>query len=480
LITSFKRTPVNIVGPTAEHRDGSYSSQVTMNYMPEVNHTGGHQSILNPWPGSKSFATITGSNDRGIWELNDVTYKISDQTLYSVDSSGVETSRGAIAGSNRCILDDDGINLIIMTGSRAYQYDTSTSTLTDFTSAFPTDHQAGNSVAFISQFAIYDAGGGKFAVSLFGDPDVPTFTATAESSGDNLKRVWTFHERVYMMGIKTIESWSLATIDPFIVKTDGGTMQVGLKDLHSVAKTIRYTYFRGTDGNVHRFSSTQSSNITSGAMSNVMEKFADDTATAYTISIQGGDYYVINFENNNQTFAFSEKNHSLSPGVEDWFSLSTGADKDLYIGAMYVKAFNKHLICKRNSGDILELDLDIFTDDGDSIVRQRTLAPINGGLVGVEGARLMMSWFEIVFKKGVGLPSGQGSNPKAFVQFSFDGADSFTNEADVEIGRGGESRIRIRINHTESFYDLVARVTVYDPVFASIQGASIGLKVLGS
>ena len=82
MITSFKRVPVNIVGPTAEHRDGSFSSQVTMNYMPEINHTGGHKSILNPWLGSTSFATITGSSDRGIWEVNDVTYKISDQTLF--------------------------------------------------------------------------------------------------------------------------------------------------------------------------------------------------------------------------------------------------------------------------------------------------------------------------------------------------------------------------------------------------------------
>ena len=91
----------------------------------------------------------------------------------------------------------------------------------------------------------------------------------------------------------------------------------------------------------------------------------------------------------------------------------------------------------------------------------------------------MMSWFEVIFKKGVGIATGQGSNPKAFVQFSFDGGNSYTNEADVLLGRGGDARIRIRLNHTASFYEMSPRVTVYDPVFASIQGAAIGLKVVG-
>jgi hypothetical protein len=452
-----------------------------MNYMPEVNHTGGHQSVLNPWPGSKSFSTITGTSDRGLHDFNGVTYKISDQTLYSVNSAGAEASRGTIAGNDRCIMSDDGVHLIITTGSKAYQY--TGTTLTDITANFTSGFGPGNSCARISNYMVYDTINGDYIVANFGDPDAFTAANNGESekSHNDIKRVWDFDELLYLMGSKAIETYQFnGTTNPPVAKVRGGTMNVGLKDLHSVASTINFTYFRGSDGMVHRFSSTQPENITSGAMANVMEAYGDDTAVAYTISIQGGDYYVISFENNNQTFVLSEKNHALSPGVDDWFSLSTGADKDIYIGAMYIKSYNKHLISKRNSGDILELDLTVFTDDTDNVVRQRTLAPINGGLIGSEGARLMMSWIEIVFKKGVGIASGQGSNPKAFIQLSFDGADSFTNEADVRLGMTGESRIRIRLNHTASFYDLVPRVTVYDPIFSSIQGASIGLKVIGS
>ena len=484
MITSFQNLPVNIVGPSAEHRDSSFSSQVTMNYIPESHKTGGSKALLVPWPGSKSFASIAASNPRGLRQVGSLLYKISDTTLYSVDSAGTETSIGDIDGTQRCILGDDGNNLIIATGEKWYQYAIASSTLSEFAS--PTTNTGlalgqGNSVTFLNGFAIYDVDDGKFFMSSFGDPDgfESNNWATAESSPDDLKVVFAFNERVYLMGSRSIETWKIATGNPPLQKLQNGTMPVGLKDIHSVAASQNYFYFRGDDGWIYRVSSTQAINVTSGFAANAFETFADDTAEAYVIEIQGGTFYVINFTANNRTFVFSEKNHGLSPGVDDWFELSTGADQDIYIGAMYTKAFNKHLIEKKGSGDILELDLNTYTDDGDNIVRVRETPPINGGLLGQEGARLEMSWFEVTLKKGAGLATGQGSDPRIYLQGTFDGASSYSNEEEIEIGRTGEAMIRVRWYHCESFYEGAFRITGYDPVFYSIHGASIGLKLVG-
>lgn len=484
MITSFQSVPIAIVGPSAEHRDSSFSSQVTMNFIPEIHETGAGRSLLVPWPGSKAFASIVGSNPRGMRELGGVTYKISGTTLYSVTSAGLETPLGTIEGTQRCVMRDDGVNLIIATGSKWYQYNTDTSTLTEFTS--PTTSTGlvlgqGNSVDFLNGFAIYDVKGGKFYMADFGDPD--SFQnnnfATAESSPDDLKVVFVFNERAYLMGSKSIETWIISSGNPPLKKIQNGTMPVGLKDIHSVASSQNFVYFRGDDGWIYRFSSTQAINITSGFAANAFETFADDTAEAYILEIQGGTFYVINFTANNRTFVFSERNHDLSPGINDWFELSTGADQDLYIGAMYHKAFNKHLIEKKSSGDILELDLNVFTDDGDNIVRVRETPPIHGGLLGKEGGRLEMSWIEIIMKKGVGLASGQGVDPRLFIQGTFDGANSYSNEEEIEIGRTGEAMIKVKWYHSESFYEAAFRITGYDPVFYSIHGASIGLKFVG-
>ncbi|MBL4891462.1 MAG: hypothetical protein JKX91_06505 [Rhizobiaceae bacterium] len=455
-----------------------------MNYIPEAHQTGSTKALLVPWPGSKTFSTITGANPRGIRQLGSVTYKISDTTLYSVDSLGTETSIGTIAGTQRCVLRDDGTNLIITTGSKWYQYDTSTPILTEFsppTLSTGLVVSAGNSVDFLNGFAIYDVSDGKFMMSDFGDPDSIQSNnfATAESSPDDLKVVFVFNERAYLMGSRSIETWIIATGNPPLKKLQNGTMPVGLKDIHSVAASQNYVYFRGDDGWVYRFSSTQAINITSGFAANAFENFADDTAESYIVEIQGGTFYVISFTQNNRTFVFSERNHGLSPGVDDWFELSSGTDQDLYIGAMYTKAFNKHLIEKKGSGDILELDIDTYTDDGSTIVRVRETPPIHGGLLGKEGARLEMSWFEVIIKKGVGIASGQGSDPRIYIQGTFDGANSYSNQEEIEIGRTGDAMIKVKWYHTESFYEAAFRITGYDPVFYSIKGASIGIKFAG-
>jgi len=484
MITSFTNVPVNIVGPSAEHRDSSYSAQVTMNFVPETHKTGATQSVLVPWLGSKAFSAITGINPRGAHELNSVVYKISDTTLYSVTSSGVETSIGTIDGTQRCVMRDDGTNLIIATGSKWYQYNTSTGALSVFSS--PTTSTGlslgqGNSVDFLNGFAIYDVGSGKFFMSDFGDPDSfqTNNFATAESSPDDLKVVFVFNERCYLMGSRSIETWKISTGNPPLTKIQNGTMPVGLKDIHSVVKSQNYVYFRGDDGWFYRFSSTQAINITSAFAANAFETFANDTCESWIIEVQGGTYYVNNFTANNQTWVFSERNHALSPGVDDWFQLSTGADEDSYIGAMYLKAFNKHLIEKKGSGDLLELDLTTYTDDTDKIVRRRRTPPIHGGLLGKTGARLEMSWFEVIMKRGTGIATGQGSDPRVYFKGSFDGGNSQSNEAEVEIGRTGDALLKVRWYHTESFYEADFEVICYDPVFYSIHGASIGLKFMG-
>jgi len=481
-LSSFKNVPVNIIGPSGEHRDSSFSSQVTMNFIPETHLTGASKALLVPWLGSKAFSTITGSIPRGVWEFGGLTYKISDQTLYSVTSSGAETSLGTIEGTARCWMRDDGTNLIITTGSKWYQYNGALTEFSPPTLSTGLVVTAGNSVAFLNGFAIYDVSGGKFMVANFGDPDafLNNNFATAESSPDDLKVVFVFNERAYLMGSRTIETWYIIpTGNPNLKKTQGGTMPIGLKDVHSVAASKSYVYFRGSDGWFHRFSSTNAINITSSFAANAFENYAEDTVVSYVIEFQGGTYYVCNFTANNSTWVFSERNHERSPGIEDWFQLSTGTGEDRYIGEMYIKAFGKHLVEKKGTGDILELDLATYTDDGDNIVRRRRTPPIHGGLLGQEGARLEMSWFEVVMKKGIGTASGTGVDPRLYFRGSFDGGESQSNDAEVEVGRTGDSMIKVRWFHSQSFYEADFEIVGYDPVFYSIHSAAIGLKFMG-
>ena len=62
---------------------------------------------------------------------------------------------------------------------------------------------------------------------------------------------------------------------------------------------------------------------------------------------------------------------------------------------------------------------------------------------------------------------------------SFDGGHSFDTQQFIKIGQAGEFTGRVRADMMASFYDAVFRITFSDPVFFSIQGASVDVDEYG-
>jgi hypothetical protein len=177
-------------------------------------------------------------------------------------------------------------------------------------------------------------------------------------------------------------------------------------------------------------------------------------------------FYVINFPAAGKTYAYNEEGNA-------WFQLSSGSNESNYIGTSYAEAYGKKFIA--SEGSVLELDCDTFTDNGDTIIRERISAPI----ISPEGGRIEMSSFTLIMETGVGLISGQGVNPKVMLQASYDGGKSWSGEDWVDIGRMGEGRIKVVWDNMASAYEMLIRVRVSDPVFVSFHGASIMLRQAG-
>lgn len=466
----FKAVPLNVVGQSYEHRSTAISVQKTMNLIPQVEPTGAAESSLTSWPGCVSFCSLSGAN-RGMTVFNNELYKVCGTTLHKISAAGVATSIGAISGTNRCIFSNDGTNMIITTGSFGYQL--TGTTLTQITDV---DFENGNSVTYINQQMIYDGNGGRFQVSDVGDPDSlqPNNFATAESAPDDTIRVFAFRERVYLFGESTIETWyNSGSGNPPFARVNGGTMNVGLAAIHSVAATDDYCYFLGDDRRVYRFSSHQPQNVTSIAISHqidLMSTTSDAIASVY--QLEGQSFYVITFPTAGKTLAFNEQSGA-------WFSLSTGADQSRYIGEEYIECYGKRFIASKDDGSVLELSLTTYTDNGQVKIQERIFGPINGTSLGMPADRILMSYIDLVLETGVGIASGQGENPQLLVSASFDGGKSWTNEDDVLIGRTGEGRIRARWDHMESFYSCFVRVRCSDPVFISLFSGAIGAKASG-
>ena len=462
---TFQSVPVNFVGSSYAHRSRSLASQKTMNLIPEIVPSGKTEKALNNWYGSKAFSAASGV-DRGMHVFANALHKVTDNTLFSIDSAGTQTSLGIIAGSNPCIFADDGFTMRIATGAQDYLVTGGVlSVLSD------ADLKPGNSVAYLNQQMINDSTRGQFQVSDVGVPGsiTPNNFATAESAPDDTIRVYTFNERLFLFGdINSTETWwNSGEGNPPFDRVQGGTMGIGLAAVYSVASTPEFVYFLGKDLAVYRFSATQPSIVTPSAISAEFQSYAvSSDARGFVARIEGMVFYILSFPTEGKAWAYSETGNA-------WFQLSTGASEGNYLGTSYAEAYGKKLIA--SGGNVLELDADTFTDNGDVIIRERVSPPI----VSPTGGRVEMSSFTLIMETGVGLITGQGVDPVAMFSASYDGGKSFGPESTVKIGRQGEGREKVTWYNMASAYEIIIKVRISDPVFISIHGASIELREAG-
>lgn len=461
--------PINITGGSYTSRSLPLSAQVTRNFWPQIQDDQATKSpyVLHAWRGLKSFFTGSGA-DRGMFEHNGTLYKVSGTTLYSVNSAGVHTSLGTIVGSSRCIFDGVGSSIVITTGGKAYVWDGSA--LTEVTDS---DLESPNSVTHINNQILYDGTGGRFASSDVGDATSISGLnyATAESNADDLIRVYAFNEQVYMFGNKSIERWWNSGVgSPPFDRIEGGIIPIGLAALHSVASNEKALYFLGVDNRVYAVQGGTPVVVSNKALSREFEGYSDvSDAIGWCFSIEGQGFYCLTFPTADKTFCFPEGGQ--------WFELSSGVDGERFIGNSYARAHGKHLIADYRNGNIYEWDDETYDENGETVRRVRDSGPLHGGLLGAPGKRIEMNRFELIMETGVGLVSGQGSDPVVMLSWSDDGGKTFSTEQWGQIGELGQYQYKVEWFSLGSFESRILRVANTDPVFISIHSAAADIEL---
>lgn len=463
--------PINLTGGTYKHNSLPLSAQSTVNFWPQLQQDQGTKSqyILESFPGKTLFGTATGDKNRGMFEHLGVVYKVTDTTLYTVDSTGTHTSRGTIPGTDRCIIVGIGSSVVIVTGGVPYVWNgSSLSTVSDG------DLESPNSCAHLNNQILYDGTGGRFCSSDVGDATSINALnyATAESDADNLLRIYVHDQIAYMMGDKTIEPWWNSGIGkPPFDRIEGGIIQVGLGALHSVANSNNQVYFVANNNQIYAMKGSTAEPVSTLALAIELATFDTiDDAIGFCYNIYGQWFYEVTFKDANRTFCYPEGG--------EWFELSSGTSGGRNIADSYCFAFRKHLVADANSGNIYELDEDNHTENDDTIVRIRDSAPLHGGLIkGAAGKTLTMNWLELILEVGVGTLSGQGIDPVVMLSFSDDGGHSFSTEMWATIGRTGQFQYKVRWDALGSFESRIVRIRVSDPVHYCIYSAVADIEV---
>lgn len=465
--------PINLTGGDYQHKSRPLTKQVTRNFWPQPQGTPKAKSpyILQSFYGLKIFKEFGGNANRGFLENQGRVYKITDTTLYEVLSDGTHNALGTILGSNRCFMKAMGSQIIIANGGGLIYIWDGTSLVQNTSPNLGTPR----SVSVLNNQAIYDNGAGQgFDVSDVGTPGTINGlnNAQAESDPDNLLITYAYRETLYLMGRKTIEPWwNSGQGNPPFDKIQGAIINVGLGAINSCADNPDFMFFFGSDKRVHTLTGGTSSVDTPISTPAMDKQFQDyvvtEDAIGYTMQLEGQWFYVLTFPIQDITWVY--------PIGGEWFQWGTGEGRIRADG--YVFAFNKHLVADYASGNIYELDAETYTDVGEEIIRTRDSASIHGGLFKQDGKEFEINELTIICETGVGLLTGQGSNPKIMISVSRDGGKTFGTERFVNTGKLNRTRQKVTVRNLGRFRECVIRVRVSDPIYWAIYSAVADIEV---
>jgi hypothetical protein len=203
-----------------------------------------------------------------------------------------------------------------------------------------------------------------------------------------------------------------------------------------------------------------------------------DDAIGWVTQWDGHIFYIITFPTADRTWAYDLITQTWS----EWRSrrLNTQPSDNEYINGRWIANnfvfFNeKYLVGDYNSGKIYQLSSEVYTDDGEMIICERTTRALADKL-----NRISIYSLEVDFERGKGLTTGQGSDPQMMLQVSKDGSITWGNELWRTASKIGTYKARAKWNKLGTSRVYTFRIRMTDPTYRVILGATVDIEDLGS
>jgi len=451
------------------------SSQRCINWIPTMMEGQALTSnALIHRPGVDQFADTSLGSCRGGRVMAGVAYFVNGTSLGSIDSFGVVTNHGTIEGSKRVQIADNGSLLVIVVpGGKAYVFDGNT--LTEITDP---DFQVSDSVSFYRGFFVFTTTDGKqLFVSNLNQPlifDALDF-GSAEGDPDRIITQILDHDELSILGERTTEVFRLVGGSGFPLQIiPGAYTEKGAHSKYGVIKFDNTYLFLGGGINEktaiwRQTSGAQASKISTDAIDHEIQKFtAEEIAESFAMNYSKDGQMMAIFTFNSdripgRTFVYNGTASGLA-GRQVWFELQSGVTDAQWRCNAIVSAYGKLLLGDDTDGRIGAINGDVHTEYGNPIFWQAAFQPFSQ-----DGTAIFAGDFEATFESGVGLTSGQGSNPVVRMDFSDDGGRTWSSEFSRSIGKiGAYSQRSIWRRQGRFPVARTIRFTITDPVPANL------------
>ena len=477
-MTGRKRIPLGFGLRRGRSTVAGMSGLVNLYSEPQT-YEGRTRIVLYPMPVRTLFSTIGGGDVRGQIDIGNTHYAVVGTSLYSVGADGTPSNLGTIEGEERVDMDFNGSQVVIVAELKSYAWSPTALTLTEFTDP---DFGLATSTASVNGYSLFTVPDeDRFIWAEIGDAtDIDALSfASADTYGDFNVAVRVAKKDVWIFGKKSVEwFYNSGNPDQAFESKSIAPLEIGCLARDSIVLADTGFIWLGRDGQsggvgVYRAGGYQATKVSTPAVDRYLEEYATpEDAYALAFQYQGHLFYVLTLPGS-ITLA-------LDIATGEWSYLHSGpySMNEEVSGTWDAVTFSvngANRIVGAADGNLYKLDGTTFVDASGDNIREVTCSQLSYG-----GFGAIMHRLELDLEVGVGLISGQGSDPIVMASWSKDGGKTWSSPRNATMGQMGEYRKRAFWTMIGQFRHLIVRFRVSDPVMVAMLDAYADIEPMNS
>ena len=475
---------------------------ITSSYNKETSKTTGSQQLVNMYleevpnysmdtamvaigtPGTSLWLDLSGNCVRGAIVYDNVAYVVVDSTLYQVNPDKSHSSVGTLdTSSGRVTIVAILGQLEIADGYHTYNYNIGSNTFAQVTT--------GSLPANVTQIAAMD---GYFIfltpnsqqVWISDNNDGTSITAThffnSNSSYDLVVNAQVCNGLLYFFNQYTTSIWSdTGQITIAFSPVQGGVHNIGCAAQYTPMTILDSVYFLAQDARgilgIAMLSGMNMTVLQNRAFAERVNNFDNYTdAYSWTDTINGHTIYNITFPTahtyRGETWSYDTTTQVFFQRTTYNLSAAFYPDYDRHIANCSFQLGGITIVGDFQSGKLFHLDPNTYTDNGNPI--ERIIVSPNFVL---NNSFFRIYKLDVDLEKGIGLATGQGSDPIINLQFSRDKGNTWSNLLARHATPMGDYRSRVRWCALGGGRAFTVKLTMSDPVKWIIASSSLEMEI---
>lgn len=465
------------VGASYASTTSPLSKQETINYYLDVGGAQRQPQALRAIPGTVNFCTSVAGACRGMGFFDGLLYVVFATTLYTVDSSGISTSRGNVQGSGPVYLDHnnnqvgiadrpwgvmEGFAFVPGTIGFLYVYNKTTHAYNIIAdSSFPPNLTPGSG-DYLSRVRGFYAS--PFADNFLQNTDSTGATkiwafAQVETDSDYVLGLSIIHRNVVMFGSDTIEFyWFSGAGNQLLERQQGAVINRGVIHHSSILKGDDTILFVSNDLCVYKINVFDVVKVSNEPIEEFLQLRWTNTSSfvGFFHQWKGHKFYCFTIDDH-ETWCYD----NTLPAEFGW-TRRKSTDYEYWRLQYGIFAYGYVLVGGRN-GKLYRLSDLSYTQDGDNLECIRISAYIHA-----EGTEFKLANLEFFAQTGVG--NSDSINPTLSLQISRDYGASYSASRSVSLGAAGVNKRIFFRNCGNSTTHILIKTICRDPVKRDIIG----------